>query len=58
LAGGAWWNSNMKWTTPVPGGIIYNEPNVLHIMRTEEQPLLAIWCLWISNQKQWKDEHT
>jgi hypothetical protein len=46
----------MEWTTPVPGGI--NEPNVLHAMRTEEQPLLAIWCLWVSNQKQWKDEHT
>ncbi|HEX7107801.1 MAG TPA: dimethylsulfonioproprionate lyase family protein [Aestuariivirga sp.] len=45
LAGGAWWNANMDWTTPGPGGLIYNEPNVLHAMRTEEQPLLAIWCL-------------
>lgn len=47
LAGGAWWNANMDWTTPGPGGLIYNEPNVLHAMRTEEQPLLAIWCLWV-----------
>jgi quercetin dioxygenase-like cupin family protein len=47
LAGGAWWNSNMDWTTPGPGGLIHNEPNVLHAMRTEAEPLLAIWCLWV-----------
>ncbi len=49
LAGGAWWNANMDWTTPGPGGLIYNEPNVLHAMRTEAQPLLAIWCQWVSS---------
>jgi quercetin dioxygenase-like cupin family protein len=49
LAGGAWWNENMEWTTPGPGGLIYNEPNVLHAMRTEAQPLLAIWCLWVGS---------
>ena len=47
LAGGAWWNENMDWTVPGPGGLIYNEPNVLHAMRTDAQPLLAIWCLWL-----------
>ncbi len=47
LAGGAWWNANMDWTTPGPGGLIYNEPNVLHAMRTEAQPLLASGaCGW------------
>ena len=51
LAGGAWWNANMEWTTPGPGGLIYNEPNVLHAMRTEAQPLLAIWCLWVEAKK-------
>ena len=49
LAGGAWWNANMDWTTPGPGGLIYNEPNVLHAMRTDAQPLLAIWCLWVGS---------
>ncbi len=49
LAGGAWWNANMEWTTPGPGGLIYNDPNVLHAMRTEAQPLLAIWCLWVGS---------
>ena len=47
LAGGSWWNESMDWTTPGPGGLIYNDPNVLHAMRTEAQPLLAIWCLWV-----------
>lgn len=47
LAGGAWWNANMEWTTPGSGGLIYNDPNVLHAMRTDAQPLLAIWCLWV-----------
>ncbi len=49
LAGGAWWNENMDWTTPGPGGLIYNKPNVLHAMRTEAQPLLAIWCLRVGS---------
>lgn len=49
LAGGAWWNENMDWTTPGPGGLIYNAPNILHAMRTEAQPLLAIWCLWVGS---------
>jgi hypothetical protein len=52
LAGGAWWNANMDWTTPGPGGLIYNELNVLHAMRTEAQPLLAIWCLWVGCLKE------
>ena len=51
LAGGAWWNANMEWTTPGPGGLIYNDPNVMHAMRTEAQPLLAIWCLWMGLEK-------
>jgi hypothetical protein len=49
LAGGAWRNANMDWTAPGPGGLIYNDPNVLHAMRTEAQPLLAIWCLWVGS---------
>jgi hypothetical protein len=49
LAGGSWWNENMEWTTPGPGGLIYNNSNVMHAMRTETQPLLAIWCLWVGS---------
>ncbi|MGH6855075.1 MAG: dimethylsulfonioproprionate lyase family protein [Aestuariivirga sp.] len=47
LAGGAWWKEGKDWHWPGSGGLIYNEPNVLHAMKTDEDPLLAIWCLWI-----------
>ena len=39
----------MDWTAPGPGGLIYNEPGVLHAMRTKAEPLLAICCLWLGN---------
>ncbi len=47
LAGGAWWKQSQDWYCPNPGGLVYNEPNVLHAMATEKDPLLAIWCLWV-----------
>jgi quercetin dioxygenase-like cupin family protein len=47
LAGGLWWKEGQHWREPNPGGLIYNEPNVLHAMKTVEQPLLAIWCLML-----------
>jgi quercetin dioxygenase-like cupin family protein len=45
LAGGAWWKEHGDWYGPGSGGLVYNEPNVLHAMATEQEPLLAIWCL-------------
>jgi hypothetical protein len=50
LAGGAW-KKDRDWHQPKPGDLIYNEPNVLHAMATEEKPLLAIWCLWTGDNK-------
>jgi quercetin dioxygenase-like cupin family protein len=47
LAGGAWWKEGRHWHQPRSGGLVYNEPNVLHAMATEEEPLLAIWCLML-----------
>ncbi len=47
LAGGAWWKEGEDWYRPKSGGLVYNEPNILHAMATEEDPLLAIWCLWL-----------
>jgi quercetin dioxygenase-like cupin family protein len=49
LAGGAWWNAAMDWTAPGVGGLIYNPPGIRHAMRADEEPLLAIWCLWAGN---------
>ena len=48
LAGGAWWKQGRGWHRPECGGLVYNEPNILHAMATDEEPLLAIWCLWES----------
>lgn len=45
LSPGAWWNAAMDWTEPGPGGIIYNPPGILHAMRSDAQPLLALWFL-------------
>ena len=42
---GEWWNSNMEWTEPGAGGVIYNPPGILHAMRSGGQPFLALWVL-------------
>ena len=42
-------DDDVNVNTPGPGGLIYNDPNVLHAMRTEAQPLLAIWSLWMGS---------
>lgn len=35
-----------EWFTPGVGGTLYNEPGILHAMRsTPSEPLLALWCL-------------
>ncbi|MBC8036801.1 MAG: transcriptional regulator [Rhizobiales bacterium] len=47
LAGGAWWKQGHDWHQPEPGGLVHNEPHVMHAMKTDDDPLLAIWCLWV-----------
>ncbi len=42
---GEWWNAEMDWTSPGPGGLIYNPPGILHAMRSGEKPFLALWIL-------------
>ena len=42
---GEWWNAEMDWTEPGPGGLIYNPPGILHAMRAGPQPFLALWFL-------------
>lgn len=42
---GEWWNSDMEWTEPGPGGLIYNPPGILHAMRSGSKPFLALWLL-------------
>jgi len=45
LSGGEWWNAEMDWTEPGPGGTIYNPPGILHAMRSGRSPMLALWFL-------------
>ena len=45
LSPGAWWNADMAWTEPGPGGLIYNPPGILHAMRSGSDPFLALWFL-------------
>lgn len=42
---GEWWNAGMAWTSPGPGGLIYNPPGILHAMRSGAKPFLALWLL-------------
>jgi hypothetical protein len=35
------------WFDPGIGSGLYNVSNILHAMRSDDRPLLAIWCLYI-----------
>jgi hypothetical protein len=46
LSDGQWRQASDPWHEPGIGGVVYNPPNVVHAMRSAEQPLLALWFLW------------
>lgn len=46
LSLGYWRQESKPWHEPGIGGVVYNQPNVIHAMRSTHRPLLAIWCLW------------
>jgi quercetin dioxygenase-like cupin family protein len=46
LSSGEWRQANDPWHEPGIGGLVYNPPNIVHAMRSSEQPLLALWFLW------------
>lgn len=45
MSAGHWRQERGPWFEPGPGGTVYNEPNIVHAMRSGEAPLLAIWTL-------------
>lgn len=45
LSPGEWQKEGGHWFEPGIGGLVYNEPNVYHSMRSGAAPLLATWCL-------------
>lgn len=46
LTDGQFKHGERDWFTPGVGGTLYNEPDIIHAMRsTGSEPLLALWCL-------------
>lgn len=45
LSEGSWWQQGGAWHSPGTQGYVYNPPNIMHAMRSTQQPLLALWCL-------------
>ncbi|TKT78259.1 dimethylsulfonioproprionate lyase family protein [Aquamicrobium sp. LC103] len=46
LTNGQFKHGGGDWFTPGVGGTLYNEPDMIHAMRsTTSDPLLALWCL-------------
>lgn len=52
LSPGSWRQNANPWHEPGPGGVVYNQPDVVHAMRSADAPLLAIWCLWCGPRQQ------
>ena len=45
LSEGDFWRESSGWFTPGIAGTFYNQPSILHAMRSGPAPLLAIWAL-------------
>ena len=49
LSDGEWCNTDTPWHAPGIGNLVYNPPNIVHAMRSAQQPLLALWFLPTAN---------
>ena len=45
LGKGRWRQGKGDWHTPNLGSLVYNHSNVMHSMKSLDQPLIALWCL-------------
>lgn len=45
LSEGWWYREGNGWWSPGIGGIVHNEPSVVHSMKSDDRPLLAVWGL-------------
>lgn len=45
LSPGCWRRGSSGWFEPGVGGLVHNPPDVVHAMRADARPLLAVWCL-------------
>jgi len=46
LSEGEFSHGGSPWFSPGVGGSFYNEPHIVHAMRSLDRPLLAFWALW------------
>lgn len=46
LSEGEFRQADGDWFSPGVGGSFYNPPGILHMMRSGDRPLLALWALW------------
>jgi hypothetical protein len=46
MSSGEWRQASKPWHEPGIGNLVYNPPNIVHAMRSADQPLLAVWFLW------------
>jgi len=49
LSSGRFQHGESEWFSPGLGGTLYNRPNIRHAMASDDEPLLALWCLWIGS---------
>ncbi|WNW09854.1 dimethylsulfonioproprionate lyase family protein [Pseudomonas sp. DTU_2021_1001937_2_SI_NGA_ILE_001] len=45
LSEGEWYQEGRGWWSPGCGGIVHNEPSIVHAMKSGAKPLLALWGL-------------
>jgi hypothetical protein len=45
LSPGEFRQADGPWFEPGIGGTVFNEPNIVHAMRSSSAPLFAVWCL-------------
>ncbi|MEM5340491.1 dimethylsulfonioproprionate lyase family protein [Paraburkholderia azotifigens] len=47
LSPGEFRQGDGEWADPGLGGGIFNTPNIVHAMRSDASPFLALWCLLV-----------
>lgn len=50
LSRGEFRQGDGPWFEPGIGGTLFNTPNIMHAMRSGEDPLFAMWILWTGSE--------
>ncbi|MBH69352.1 MAG: transcriptional regulator [Rhodospirillaceae bacterium] len=49
ISKGEWRQGTGEWFSRKSGDTVHNSPNIWHAMKAGDQPLLAIWMLWMKS---------